>query len=94
MPTPSRGVELLDDLLKSDCPEAAAVRAALHRSQICNYRAMRRAPSVQTAFAIQSASKGKIPAASWTERARRQATHEKAERERAKRSPAPVEAAS
>lgn len=63
----SRGVELLVALLETGGPEAKAVKSAVHRSQINNYRALRRKPSMATAFALERVSGGRLPASSWSE---------------------------
>lgn len=88
MTTLSRGAELLDALLELGGPEAEAVYAAAHRTQINAYRRGPRRPSVATAAAIEAASNGKIPATSWGQRGERKLSA----RPPAKRRPKPTDA--
>lgn len=84
MTTLSRGAELLDALLELGGPEAEAVYAAAHRTQINAYRRGPRRPSVATAAAIEAASKGKIPATSWGQRGERKLSARPPAKRRAK----------
>lgn len=69
----SRGAELLDALMEIGGPEAEAVKATIHRTQINAYRTGRKGPTVETAAKVEKASGGKVPAVTWGQPGKRKA---------------------